>query len=118
VVIEEISEVNYLWRGHQLECSVRADVINKSATGPGEIRDIVLRIFFDDNTLDVLPMVGTNIIGFRIQPYGRYPERRLDFVSSPINPDMYTTIAGREAELILRVIGQKTKRYRTRMAQQ
>jgi hypothetical protein len=91
-------------------------LINKSSTGSGELKELVLEIYLPEKCLDV-PMEMADDIdsNYRFLPHGRYPSPRLWFKKYPTNITNQE-IAGKQAEIRLSVVGQPDKTYKTRIA--
>lgn len=116
VVIEELGqEVTYVSSQTRLSCWTSGVIVNKSSTGEGEIKNLLLRISLDNESpIDVPARHGEpDIIGFRLKPNGLFPDRMIQFELSPIYTDI--EVAGKPAEIYLDVVGQKVKLYKVKM---
>ena len=88
-----------------------------SSTGSGDLEELVLRIFLDSGQyLDIPARRGEpDIVGFRFQSHGRYPDEILDFERHHIPSGI--DISGKEARIRLKIVGQGWREYKVRMAE-
>lgn len=117
VIIDQLGqEVYYRSRGDTLSCWVHGILMNKSSTGSGELAYLILRIFLKaQESIDITIKRGEpDIIGFRFQPYGVFPDNIMHFELSPHRIDL-AEIADKQAEIRLNVVGQSLKAYKVKM---
>ena len=119
VVIEDLGEeVAFSLASNRLWCSIHASIVNKSATGSAELKELVLRIYLAQGCLNV-PLekaedINTN---YRFLPHGRYPIDTLSFALDPLRLPINTQdIAGRKAEIRLQIVGQRIRNYEVKMS--
>lgn len=117
VVIEDLGKdvAYHISLGNLFNFWVPGVIINHSYTGAGEIRDITLRIFVENSPVDV-PILGgePDFIGYRLLPNGCFPGKQFQF-ESRLNLSG-KSISGKNAEVRLRVVGQESRVYRTKIS--
>lgn len=108
-------EIKYLcdaYYGEVIRFQIITTLVNRSATGAGELCEITLKIPLGNSQyLDVPVIRGKpDIIGFRFEPHGVFPDKMLLFETAQV-PVNLGDLLGKKAEIYLNVIGQGIKRY-------
>lgn len=109
------TEMTYLRPGYggEMRFHIRAMLVNRSATGTGELRGITLKIPLGNlQYLDIPVMRGEpDITGFRFQSHGVFPDKMLAFETAQL-PTNLVDLSGQKAEIHLDVVGQRMKKYK------
>jgi hypothetical protein len=88
-------------------------IVNDSATGEGEISNLILKIFRNGKDIDVPVLRRKNdqdIIGFRFAPHSVFPEE-IAFETTLRISDL-NELQNKNAEIHLYAVGQGAKRYK------
>ena len=95
-------------------CWIEGILVNRSATGQGDLKSLFLRILLNEKDWIDVPAGYGQYLGFRFQPNGRHPLGTLRFVTRIAEKD-WSSIAGQTAQIHYDVIGQSHRKYTTKM---
>jgi len=100
-----------------VECCVPGVMTNKTPVGRGSVKDLCLRVSVGERKSDYMyiPSEYGRYAGYRFEPNSRLPVSTPRFVKTVVNYD-WSQIEGREARIILDVVGQPRRVYKRKMS--
>ena len=121
VVIENLNKkvACYPVSKEEILCFTTGTVVNKSATGEGELKSLKLRVFVAGKEYIDIPIERgePDVIGFRLRTHGVIPSNYLYF-RCLIRTMSLENICDKFAEIRLEVVGQGIKAYKVNTVKQ